>query len=307
MTWLTWRQHRGEAIVGLVLLALFGLLLYATGSFTYHMAASDFAWRDMGGQVNDLLLPVFYPIRLLPLLLGVFVGAPLVAREREQGTARLVWTQGITRRRWFYAKVLLLSAAVVVLFGALALGLTWWNRPVTPVIGPWLLFDNNGFVLVSHALFGLALGVALGALIGKVVPAMALTIPLFIAVRLALVLLRPHYLPPERVFWDFGAGASPQSPHMLLINMPMVDRDGNQLTSRQISRDCPQSLIDFQNPHDGVAPLLACYREHGFRQAIRYQPAERFWLFQGIESGIFLLLSAGLLALAARSLRARPE
>lgn len=305
MMWLTWRQHRGELIVGVIVGLIFGLFLYVTGSFMYQGVTQDSAWRDLGGQVNDLLLPLLYPIRLLPLLLGVFVGAPLVAREFEQGTARLVWTQGITRRRWFYSKVLLLSAAVIVLFGALALGLIWWNRPVTPVIGPWLLFDNDGFVIIAQALFGLTLGIMLGALIGKTVPAMAVTIPLFVLVRLALVLLRPYYLPPEQVVWDFREGASPQAPYMLLVDMPMLDRDRNRLTAGQVSEACPMVLIDFRNPANGIAPLLNCYREHGFQQAVRYQPSERFWLFQGIESTIFLLLSAGLVLLAKRSLRMR--
>ena len=31
---------------------------------------------------------------LLPGLLGVFVGAPVVARELESGTYRFAWTQG---------------------------------------------------------------------------------------------------------------------------------------------------------------------------------------------------------------------
>jgi hypothetical protein len=32
----------------------------------------------------------------------------------------------------------------------------------------------------------------------------------------------------------------------------------------------------------------------------QYQPASRFWLFQGVEAAIFVLLAAGLLALAYR-------
>ena len=41
---------------------------------------------------------------LLAAVIGVFWGAPLVARELEQGTQRLVWTQSVTRRRWFSTK-----------------------------------------------------------------------------------------------------------------------------------------------------------------------------------------------------------
>ena len=41
---------------------------------------------------------------LLPLLIGLFWGAPLVSREVEHGTHRLVWTQGVSRRRWAAVK-----------------------------------------------------------------------------------------------------------------------------------------------------------------------------------------------------------
>ena len=41
---------------------------------------------------------------ILPVLVGLFWGAPLVAREVEHGTHRLVWTQGVSRRRWALVK-----------------------------------------------------------------------------------------------------------------------------------------------------------------------------------------------------------
>jgi len=33
----------------------------------------------------------------VPLLIGMFWGAPLISREFEAGTFRLAWTQGVTR------------------------------------------------------------------------------------------------------------------------------------------------------------------------------------------------------------------
>jgi hypothetical protein len=36
---------------------------------------------------------------------------------------------------------------------------------------------------------------------------------------------------------------------------------------------------------------------------MRYQPGNRFWTFQGIETGIFLVLTALLLYLAIRRIR----
>jgi hypothetical protein len=47
--------------------------------------------------------------------------------------------------------------------------------------------------------------------------------------------------------------------------------------------------------HNSAASCLAA---HGFRRLVTYQPASRFWTFQGIETGIFLLLAAGLVGFA---------
>jgi hypothetical protein len=44
---------------------------------------------------------------------------------------------------------------------------------------------------------------------------------------------------------------------------------------------------------------------HGFHDLITYQPAGRFWAFQGIEAGIFLVLAAALIAVAFRLVLAR--
>ena len=38
----------------------------------------------------------------------------------------------------------------------------------------------------------------------------------------------------------------------------------------------------------------------GFHTQVIYQPANRFWAFQGIEAGIFIVLAAALIALAWR-------
>jgi len=42
-----------------------------------------------------------------------------------------------------------------------------------------------------------------------------------------------------------------------------------------------------------------------FRRFLTYQPADRYWTFQGIETGIFLVLSAALIAVTAAVLLRR--
>jgi hypothetical protein len=52
--------------------------------------------------------------------------------------------------------------------------------------------------------------------------------------------------------------------------------------------------LAFQGPK-----TLSCLAAHGYRGLITYQAAGRYWAFQGIETGIFVLLAAALIAVTA--------
>ena len=45
-------------------------------------------------------------------------------------------------------------------------------------------------------------------------------------------------------------------------------------------------------------PVLSCMSAHGYRAYLTYQPASRFWAFQGIETGIYVVLGAVLIGIA---------
>jgi hypothetical protein len=326
MTWLTWRQHRSEIAISLVIILIFVFFLRSsvTTIVEYHERLGP-------GYVEGFLdrqmrLPLLLPISALPLLLGMFVGAPLVAREIEQGTYRLVWTQGLTRQRWFLVKVALLGVAFGLVFGVLAAVLTWWNQFVAAAVGPWLTFDTNGPVVIAYALFGLALGIALGSFVGKPIPAMALVIPLFIIVRVLFTGLRPGYLPPQTFALDYAgasnlAKVSDQS--NWIVRSQMLDRSGNPLfysltqvkdeagniTNAYGPGDCPwmsTPLIDSNAIEQKIDQQRACFREHGYSELIYYHPNNRFWIFQAIESSLFLILSFGLIGLAFWKLKKLP-
>lgn len=49
----------------------------------------------------------------------------------------------------------------------------------------------------------------------------------------------------------------------------------------------------------------ASITSHGFRQVVTYQPAWRYWPFQGIETGIYLVLAVALPAIAWFAVRRR--
>ena len=52
-------------------------------------------------------------------------------------------------------------------------------------------------------------------------------------------------------------------------------------------------------------PVYSCLQAHGWRGFITYQPASRWWAFQGIETGIYVPLAAALIAVAFVIVRRR--
>lgn len=140
MIWLTWRQHRLEGLMRLGVLAVIGVFLLLTGramanSFQQLGLSHCLGQIPAGSPCPDLIMAfglqygllLFFDTLLivLPLLLGALVGAPLVAREVEQHTNLLVWTQSITRLRWLSVKLVLVLGAILLASGALLALLIW--------------------------------------------------------------------------------------------------------------------------------------------------------------------------------------
>ena len=114
MTWLAWRQFRAQALSGAIGIALLGAVLLATGPGLADDYADGLALCGSGcrefidvfiDQHQAALLATTAIVLLLPALLGLFWGAPLVARELDAGTHRLVWNQSVTRARWLGVKL----------------------------------------------------------------------------------------------------------------------------------------------------------------------------------------------------------
>jgi hypothetical protein len=323
MMWVTWRQHRAEALWAAVLVALLAALLVLTSRAMFaayqqlqqgtsvatcvrtHSQnpvcdALTGSFRGEFGGASFLLLG----LTILPALAGMFLGAPLVAREVERGTHRLAWTQGMTRLRWMLAKASALVVGTLLLSGAFSLLLMWWRGPLDQVSGDRFAtgFDLEGVAPVAYALFALALGIAAGALLRRTVPAMAVTFGVFVALRGVIeFLLRPHYLPPVARISDPTQGnPNPYNGDWVFNNgFSYVDRSGHYITSAQAVNLCSGSAKGT------TLGFTSCLHDQGIQLLNLYQPANRFWLFQGIESGVFLVLALALLTLAIWWVRSR--
>ena len=168
MTHLMWRLHRNQLLVaGAALIVLTAVLLILPK-----------------GDKNAIEAIVYVTI-VVPLLLGLFWGAPLLAKEFEEGTNGLAWTQGVTRCRWLRSNLTwaILAAAV---WGAAVTGVvTWWSLAEVSLgrsrLGPGP-FDVQGIVPVAYSVFAVVLGISVGSTIRRVLPAMATTLATFAAV-----------------------------------------------------------------------------------------------------------------------------
>jgi hypothetical protein len=319
MSFLVWRLYRAQAVTGLALLAAFAALLIVTGlsmASQWHSALATCTAADSCGGLSNTLFLGSHAIGFLvimtlglPAVIGVLWGAPLIAHEFEAGTRDFAWTQGITRRRWLAVKAGWLLLAAAAFGGVVSALVTWWSGPDNALqadaFGPGR-FDIMGIVPVAYTLFAMAVGITAGLLLRRTVPAIGLTLAVYLAVRLLIdQWVRPHYIAavthvygltrnwvPSGAVWQLGAGVMNPSGHML----PLQNGEdiGPNVSVSSVPSLCASGASQAQNNQGGV---LACMEKLGYRQFVTYQPANRYWEFQGIETGVFVALAVAFLAL----------
>lgn len=326
MTWLTLRQFRLPVASVYAALVAIGVLLAITGPEL--VGRTDFS--DMDVLFGGTILVMY----VLPVIIGVFWGVPLVTRELETGTHNLVWNQSITRKRWLATKVGVGVLVTVVAAALLATAVTWWASPIDTMASA----DNNSFELsrmspvvfaargiapIGYAAFAFVLGVAVGILLRRTVAAMAVTLVVFAAVMVAVpFLVRPYVLPAveetvtitdENIRQIIGnesgvieemTVATPAGAWMLTNET--VDSSGTAISPLPAEvQDCVPSPERNTPPPDrmSITQCIAQLSDLGYTQHLAYQPGSRFWALQWIETGLFLALSGLLTWFCFRRIR----
>jgi hypothetical protein len=277
---LTWRQFRTPAAVAIGALLIVAVLAAVTGADLAHAYAATLAACGRAGDCpsataafardNNALNSAFGTLVLfLPALVGVFWGAPLIAREFESGTFPLVWTQSVTRTRWLLVKLALVGLAGALVAGVLSLIVTWWARPLDSANATiYATFGQRGIAPIGYALFAFALGVTVGLLVRRTVPAMAVTLCAFVIVRVCTTYgLRPRLFAPDHQVialnpdsTGFGSEVSPSTilnqwfngsptsqldpvtpsmPNAWIYSTRVMDGSGHDLTEAVLNADCP--------------------------------------------------------------------
>jgi hypothetical protein len=323
MIWLTWRQHRSEGLLALGVLVVGGVYLLITGLAMTHTLQDSGLGACLAQHPESIgtsgpcgflahqflnqygpFIPFAVALLVLPILLGVMVGAPLVAREYEQRTRLLVWMQSVTRTRWVTVTLALVVGAGLLAAGVLLALLNWWYHPFDLLIGKFneVTFDFTGPVFLASSVMALAVGIAVGTLTRRTVLAIFLTLALIVAIRIVVEFnLRPNYEPQIVVTWPFGQDQSlgGGTPPITLgredwqIDTGYLDAQGNRTNGIRCNSATAQ-------------PPLQCAQAAGYRgNYLAYQPASRFWTFQWIETGIYFAISALALGLTVWWVRKR--
>jgi ABC-type transport system involved in multi-copper enzyme maturation permease subunit len=313
MTWLIWRQHRRQAIAASIALGIAAVVLVVTGFgilATYHTALRTCATGlggcgNLDGQVFqggynrffDLVDAVGFA---LPILFAIFWGAPLVAREIEEGVHRLAWSQSITRLRWLGVKLAWALGAAALTAGAWALLVSWWYRPINAIqqnrFGS-IIFDTQALVPIGYAVCGVALGCLIGALFRRSLLAMGTTLGVFGVFRYLFdTYVRPYLLPGRslRVGVTNAFGNAPAGPGSWLLSEKLINASGQSISINKI--DPYQLPLACREVYYSDSGLDSCLSHHGYHVLVNFQPASHYWPMQGIELAVYLALAALLVA-----------
>ena len=324
MTWLTWRQFRIPALSVFAALIVIGVVLAITGPEL--VGRTNFSDQDamFGGTILVLYL--------LPAVIGVFWGVPMITRELESGTHSLVWNQTVTRKRWLTTKLGFGLLAAMVAAGLLGWAVSWWASPIDALAATQtdrgmlsrimpVVFGARGIVPIGYAAFALALGVAVGMLLKRTVAAMAVTLVVIAAVLLVVPnFVRPYLLPPQQMTVaivgeditnisgdDTGRvqeiGVRNPAGAWVLAN-ETVDPNGNVASPLpDFVQNCLPRPGGGPPERGGLEQCMAQLGAHGYQQRLTYQPGSRFWPLQWLELALFLAMTALLTWFCFRRLR----
>ncbi|SFK32338.1 ABC transporter permease [Amycolatopsis sacchari] len=325
MIWVSWRRQRVQ------LLTLLGLLVVGAGiiallrSSMIHdinslglgrcvTQAAPECSTDRPGTFReawtDRLNLGQAAILCLPVLIGVFIGAPLFARELEQGTHVLAFTQSVSRTRWMFSKLAVALAPALIVLIALQY-LVSWLLSAAGLLGPrasgafhFLNFGIEQASPVAYTLFAFAFGAFLGVVSRRTLVAMTGTLGAFVVARFALSGLAAHLVTPEHLEAGPGGNVAELQGGGMTIARGWLDTAG-----RPVAADTARALLQACKSAPDGSPrtqeeFLACLPQSGLgKQYLSFIPESQAWQLHLIDASIFGGLAVALLAGTAWVLR----
>lgn len=219
---LTFKQYRFEVGVAAIVAVLLGvaalLVTYRLSSIAMPPGCFE-AWLDARGGVfapdcesatrlwssinaNEANF-VFGAMLILPFVVGLVGGIPIVARELELGTAQTAWSVTPSRTRWLGRQLVPIMAVlgVATVFAAGAASILESNQARTTVVHLIL----QGPIVVARAFAAFGLGLFVGSVVGRSLPAFLIAAVLSTALAVAADPIRVDWLFARRVPLGYDA------------------------------------------------------------------------------------------------------
>lgn len=323
MIWVAWRQQRAQLVSLLVLLIVGGgAILVLRGVMQSDLSAlggclsgtADEACRVRTGEFQDTwfdrLKAAQFFLLALPALLGMFCGAPLIARELEHGTHLLALTQSVGRGRWMATKFAVAAGPAVLVLVVLQLLAGGWldaAGSLGPLAGgpyAYTTFGSSGVSPAVYVLFCLAVGMAVGALARRTLVAMSVTLLSFLVLRVALSTAQPALGGVERVVSDDPSTSAVTGRGVQVTGSGYLTTGGQEISSK-----AAHSQVASCGAHGNSATsadLGTCYREHGLAKSFAdVLPAGSATTVHWAEAAVFAVLAAAAVLASWWALRRR--
>jgi hypothetical protein len=295
MIWVTWRQHRPQAIAMLVLAGAIAIAAVAIGTWmrsTFNADGLGTCLARSGGAGCGAAITSFsrefnrgatFPLAIVlfavPGIFGALVGAPLLGQELERGTWQLAWSQTVPRTRWLGAKLGLIIVGLVAFGAVVTVVMTWAWGPLDR-IGIRLQpppFNFEGLSLTCSLLCGFGLSVLAGLLLRN-------TIGAAVAGYFA---------------WEvpFVVSTLITGPIQILTTTTQIACAGTACTTASTNSTPPVT--------GHLGDLVLNVTHMGNHLVVTYLPASEFWPLQFIVGGIYLAVGGTALLVAVWLLRRR--
>lgn len=222
-------------------------------------------------------------VTVAPFAVGLFLGAPLVAREIEHRTAPIAWSLSLSRQRWLATRALPILVLVAVALLVLGQAAELLLRATEQNELGFRHYAMHGPLIPARGLAVFGIGLVVGLVLGRVLPAILVTGLATVALLLGLSVGRDQLMRAEAVWLPMGDQAEVVA--MIYDSGFRSDATGEVITWDEAYNRYPES---FNEMGEGDPP--------GMTSVWRVVPPDRYPLYVARE---LAALAIGLLVMGA--------
>jgi ABC-type transport system involved in multi-copper enzyme maturation permease subunit len=322
--WIAWRYQRSVAIaLALLALVVIGFTI-VTGIIQHHylieytgapchgselttLARGDYCGKLDSRYSQTVNFDIYIKVAgyAIAPVVGAILGLLALASELDQRTARLPWTQSISRSRWLAAKVAVGAASVAIILIPTAVVFSWWYGAIgdSDVLARQN-FGIAGWDLVAYGLFMFALTILLGVVIRRVGWTLAAAVLLFLVVDVVFPSsVREHLVTPTIHPYSIGVTFSngtveshsepyPANAWLLVEGIAPRSTVGiptwNEISRADMNVERCMSKSPRSTHNEVVSVQSHCYKTLHVENVSAYISSNEFWTLQLREGLLYL-------------------